>query len=625
MFAGFSKSQDFRPPTPDELAMKGVDYAPGVSAAILEWIEVDDDESAFSAEYYRVKIFSEEGKKYADIEIPYMPFYPVSQRVTDISARTIQPDGTIVPFDGKVYDKVLFKSGRASLRAKTFSLAGVQPGSIIEYRYQHRWSSALLLGTVWSIQREIPVLHAKMSLKPYDSEGEFGSFFTYFNLPAGNIPSRTRDRKYEFELRNVPAFLAEQFAPPEDQLKARVNFYYTTSRIAPEKFWETQNGVWNKAIEGFIGKPDALRAVAQPLIGATEMETLQNVYAKAQSLKNHSYETEPTEREKKNAADVLKKGDGYSLEINRTFVALARAGGLQANVLRVAPRDRFFFMQTIPDAEQMGDEIAAVTVDGKTLYFDPGTPTAPFGIVSWEKSNVPSFRIAKGDPAKQPVVVAAQTPEDAVVRRSADLRLNGDALEGTIVATFTGQEALRRRLRSWNEDDATRTKAFEDEVKAWFPDGATVKLTQLTGVTTHAEPVVAKFDVTLMNVVSAAGSRTVLPISVFESKSQNPFAAATRTHPIYFHYPHREEDEVKVTLPPTLAPAALPSPTKLDAGALMYLNETKQNGRELTFKRSTSVDALLVQAEYYKALRNFYSVMITADQKPLVLVEAPAK
>jgi hypothetical protein len=624
VFAGFSQTQNFRPATPAELAMKGVDYAPGVPAAILDWVKIDDDTQAFSSEYYRIKIFSDEGKKYGDVEISYAPFYPISQRVTDISARTIQPDGTIVPFDGKIYDKVLYKSGRASLRAKTFSLAGVQPGSIIEYRFQRRWNQALLFSTLWSIQREIPVLHMKLSLKPYDSSGEYGSYFTYFNLPPGKLPAKVRNQ-WELELENAPIYQAEEFAPPEDQLKSRVNFYYTDSRIQMEKFWEAQSVSWNKTIEGFIGKPDALRAVAQPLIGNSPMETLQNVYAKVQSLKNLSYETEPTEKDKRNAADVLKKGDGYALELNRTFVALARAAGLEANVFRVAPRDRMFFSLNIPDADQMGDEIAAVTVGGKTMYFDPGTPTAPFGVVSWEKTNVHSFRVAKGEPASQPQVVAEQTAADAVVRRNATLRLNGEALEGTIVATFTGQEALRRRLRSWNEDDAARTKAFEDEARAWFPDGATVKLTELTGATSHADPVVAKFDVTLANVVSAAGSRTLLPISVFETTAKNPFAPTTRTHPIYYAYPFREEDEVKVTLPPTLAPAALPEPTTLDAGALKYASETKRSGNDLTFTRSVSVDALMVAVEHYKALRNFYSVMLSADQKPVMLVEARAK
>lgn len=620
LFAGFSQQQDFRPATPAELAMKGVDYAPGAPAAILDWVEVDDDNASVSSEYYRVKIFSDDGKKYADIEVPYVSGYPMSGRVTDINARTIQPDGTIVPFDGKVYDKVLYRSGGVRLRAKTFSLAGVQAGSILEYRYQRRWSDTVLLNTLWTVQREIPVLRAKMTLRPYKSSGEYSSFFTYFNLPPGKAPVRVRDT-YELELTNVPVYAVEELAPPEETLKSRVNFYYTYDQVKPDKFWASQTAQWSKAIDGFIGKPDALRPTVQKLAGKDAMETLRNIYAKAQGLKNLSYENESTAKEKRNAAEVWSKGEGYRDEINRAFVALARAGGLDASVLRAAPRDRIFFMEKIPDAEQMSGELAAVTIDGKTIYLDPGTPTAPFGIVSWEKSATAAYRIAKRGETSQFVMLEGMNPEDALTRRTADLRLNGETLEGSITATFTGQEALRRRLRSWGDDDAARTKAFEDEAKTWFPDGATVKLTQLTGAASHEEPVVAKFDVTLANFVSSAGSRTLLPLSVFASSSKNPFAPVTRTHPVYFPYPRREEDEVKLSLTPSLAPAAVPPPADLNAGAVTYVNETRQDGSAVTFKRTMVVNTMMVDVKHYNTLRKFYSLVNAADQQPLVLVE----
>lgn len=622
LFGGFSQTQDFRPATPEELAMTGVDFAPGAPAAILDWVEVDDDPKSFAAEYYRIKIFTEEGKKYADVEVPYISGYPYNGRVTDISARTIQPDGTIVPFDGKVYDKILYKAGGLRLRAKTFSLAGVKPGSIIEYRYQRRWADMLLVDTHWSVQREIPVLRARMSLRPFDTNGEYTSFFTYHNLPPGKVPTKGVKGAYELELTNIPMWQAEEFAPPEEQLKSRVNFYYTASRVAPANFWQAQTVAWSKEIDGFIGKTDNLRARVQPLIASDPLETAKNIYTKVQSLKNLSFEDEPTAKDKKNPAAVLDAGEGYRRELNRTFIALARAAGLEADAMRVSPRNEYFFAQNIPNAEQMSSEIAVVVIGDKQYYVDPGTPTAPFGIVSWEKANTPAFRIPRSgrNSQLQLMMVPEQKPEEALSRRVADVRLDGETLTGTVTATYSGQEALSRRLSTWGDDDAARTKAFEDEAKGWFPDGATVKLKELTGATSHAEPLVAKYEVTLANVVSSAGSRTLLPISIFESTSKNPFAPATRTHPVYYHYPRLEQDEVRLTLPATLALATTPPPAKLDAGVLKYTNETTKDGSVVTFKRTHTVDVMLVEKQHYNSLRNFYSAMVAADQKPLVLV-----
>jgi hypothetical protein len=94
-----------------------------------------------------------------------------------------------------VYDKVVYKAADVRLRAKTFSLPEVQPGSIIEYRYQKRWSAMMLMDTLWSIQREIPMLRASMSLSRIPAE--FSSYFTYYNLPAGKVPEKTKRSTYD--------------------------------------------------------------------------------------------------------------------------------------------------------------------------------------------------------------------------------------------------------------------------------------------------------------------------------------------------------------------------------------------------------------------------------------------
>ena len=73
---------------------------PGAAAVIL-WREVTtDDVKGMSTEYQRIKVFTDEGKKYADIEIPYVEHF---SKVEDIQARTIRPDGTTVDFQGQIF------------------------------------------------------------------------------------------------------------------------------------------------------------------------------------------------------------------------------------------------------------------------------------------------------------------------------------------------------------------------------------------------------------------------------------------------------------------------------------------------------------------------------------------
>jgi hypothetical protein len=625
--ARYAKNQEFRPATPAELAMTSVPGAPGAEAAVLDWVRVDDDTNSSTTQYFRMKIFSEEGKKHADIELTYTPGHPVWGSVTDIQARTIRPDGSIVPFNGKIYDKVVVKVGRSALRAKTFSLPDVQPGSIIEYRYTLRWSDMLIFSTLWSVQRDIPIVRAHFTLIPY-TEGDFNSMFTYMGLPAGKAPQLVDRKRYELALENMPALRSEAFAPPEDQLRARVNFFYLSSSVKPDKFWEEQVKVFAKDIEKFIGNSKSANELTKKLSAeeADRAKLLRKIYAHAQSLRNLSFEESKTAQEikrqdlseAKNVEEVLRKGSGYSHEINRAFVAIARAAGFDADAVRVATRDDFFFSDKLPDSSQMDAEVAMVTVDGKPMHLDPGTPLAPFSVVSWEKTNVPGIHVTKGaKPAWKdtPAAPAAQ----AAIRRNADLKLNGDNLEGTIAVTFGGQEALIRRLQTITDDDAARKKAREEEIKGWFPDGATLTETSVAGDKTSDDALVVTYDVVLPNVVSRAGSRVIVPLSIFRSNAKNPFAPTDRTHAIYYPYQNQQEDVVKLTLPENLTVATLPKPLTLNGGVISYTADATREGNVITYKRGANVSAMFVPVTSYGALRRFYGDVLTADQQPLVL------
>ncbi|MEA2491363.1 MAG: hypothetical protein QOH21_3155 [Acidobacteriota bacterium] len=625
---GYSKSLDFRAATPEERAMTGVPFAPGASAAILYWARVDDDRVGISSEYFRIKVFSEEGKKYGDIEIPYTPGYPLWGRISELEVRTIQPDGKISWFTGKVYDKVLYKSVRGTVHAKTFSIQDIQPGSIIEYRYERRWDHLYLFDTTWEVQRDIPVLHADFAIRAYPSGfGDYSTLYTISGLPPGKAPQKNGER-YELALENMPAFVREELAPPESELKARVQFYYVEGRVKPDDFWPAEVGRVAKEIRSFLG--DKPRGTAEWTAGATTpLEKLRQIYMRVQSMRNISFEVEKTEKELArqdikeagSAVDVLRNKAGTRDELNRLFVAAARVAGFDADVLRVAPRDENFFSMSVPDSDQMSAEVAVVMVDGKPMYLDPGTIYAPFGTVSWEKTNVPAIRSAKDGKAEWSVIPGT-FPADALTRRIADLKMNGETLEGTVTVMFTGQEALVRRIRYHGEDAAARKKALEEEAKGWFAEGTAVTLKQVTGDQSADDALVADFAVSMPNVIARAGSRIVLPISIFAANATNPFAPAERTHAIYFDYPSRTEDRVKVTLAPGMTVATLPPPSNLNAGALSYSSEATATETEVNFQRTMSLDAMLVDRKYYPALRKFYSDVLAADQKPVLLGEA---
>src|SRR5206468_11823952 len=99
----------FQPVSPDELNMTAEAKALGAPAIIL-YRQVDRDDRGQTAHedvYFRIKILTEEGRKYADVEIP---FFKDQGSVVGIHARTIRPDGTVVDFNGNAFDKMIVKA-----------------------------------------------------------------------------------------------------------------------------------------------------------------------------------------------------------------------------------------------------------------------------------------------------------------------------------------------------------------------------------------------------------------------------------------------------------------------------------------------------------------------------------
>jgi hypothetical protein len=285
---------DWLPISPEELKMTSVPEAPGAPAVIL-FRQVDrDDETSREINYVRIKILNEEGRKYADISIP---FVKGSESIQGLKARTIRPDGSIVNFDGKMYDKEIVKARGVKYLARSLSLPDVQPGGIIEYRYANQMDENQLYSSHWILSEELFTKHAKFSLKPYSRATVR---FNWQGLPEGVTP--TNGSIIRLEVNNIVPFRTEDFMPPENELKARVDFLYSRSdEKDPVKFWKAEGKQLNEVVESFVDRQsDLARRRRQTQSDGTSgfgnrrsgrharNETAENLHARAEGAQHHA-------------------------------------------------------------------------------------------------------------------------------------------------------------------------------------------------------------------------------------------------------------------------------------------------------------------------------------------------
>jgi hypothetical protein len=617
--AAFAGQDPFGPANKEELALQRVAFAPDAPAAVLDWSSEHDDSKRFSREYLRIKVLSDEGRKYANVEIPYDDKSSVIQ---DVRARTIEPDGTIVPFTGAVFQKTVIKGRGVSIAEKTFSLPDVRTGSILEYTYTHSWSRDTYERALWYVERDIPVVHQHRVFRPVR---ELAAYYVTVGLAPGVKPS-IADHVFDFDVRDMPPYGNEPYALAGGEHAARVLFIYNLGKGTVEEYWTDASSAVTLGIEKFIGDShDAKNAVGPMIVGAaTDEDKLRKIYASVQQFENLSDEKksgEDLKREKKrtnkSVDDVLRNGYGTGYDIDLLFVALARAAGINADPVLLSDRKKPF-SKKLPYFYQLTSMAVVADVGGSVRYFDPAFHELPFGMLHYDNSGVEGLRL----PKKTAVSWLTTPPSDAALsvrRRNASLHIDGDGVAGTLHVELTGYEAFRRRNEKEQGDDASRRKLLEEEVKSWLPAGGTAKLTHWSAWKTSEEPLTADFDVTLPGVVSTAGSRVLVPLSLLETKTKNPFTSEMRRYDVHFDYAQRVEDSLSLKLPEGFSFGKIPEKTDLIEGPLAFHTTAKTEGATVVFHRDLTMGVATIPAVAYARFRSFLMNVAQADALPVVL------
>jgi hypothetical protein len=623
-------AEDWLPISQEDLAMKDNPKHKGDHAMIL-WREMLHDDVMKQEEVYvRIKVFDESGRDSANVETEPWPADVAEFKVNSIRGRTIHPDGSIVPFNGKVFERTGIRYRTEPYFTKTFALSDVTRGSIIEYKYTISWGEHWVVSPYWPVQDTLFQRKAHFSFRPAP---EWPFRWVSTRLPANHIPVDRQMAKGEMvvlDIEDMPGYEKEDLMPPEDEVRARVNFFYFDQLSVPtvDGFWKGVNKKWLGSAEGFMGKSDTVERELASLIGSSDSSTvkLQKIYDRVQSFHNLTYAPEKTEQEikrdkqkdNKNVDDLFRNGYGWHDELNWTFVALARGAGFDATLLRVAARDRAFFDKGLLDKRQLTSEIVLVRDGDKELYLDPGTQFCPFGVIPWEDTSAMGLRMDKNPPD----FAATPDPEagNAGISRRANLKLDSDgSIQGTVEVTFTGQEAMDRRLEERNGDDAAHKKDMEDLLRQWMTANAAVELQKVNDWKSSNLPLVATYQVSISGYAAATGRLMILPAAVFAGAYRNPFVPARRENMVIFPYPYVHSDDITISLPPGVQVESLPKPKSQKNGAGEFSAEFRNENGALHATRRFRSDGVVIESKYYPALRRFFGQVGTTEDEQIVL------
>jgi transglutaminase-like putative cysteine protease len=638
LLAPVSVLAQFQPPTKEELSMKSEPKAPGADAIYLYREETTDDNLHYHSFLARIKVLTEKGKELATQSIPY---YRTDYKITDIKARTIHSDGTIIPLDVKPADLVEQKGAGFQVNKIVFTLPSVEVGSILEYRWQLRYEDNIVSSPYWDIMQLYYVRKAHYSFVPAkslyyisDNKGKSANRLLYSMILPNDAKIVTdATGKYSLDVVNVLPIPKEEYMPPLGSLIAQVKFFYTWA-TTQEDFWKVSGNEWSKEMDRFANETKTIKDAAATIIasGDSDEQKAHKIYDAVMALDNTDYTRRKSKEElkamglkqTKQAEDVWRQKSGSSDEIALLYLALVRAAGLKASAVLVCNRDREVFSPYYLSMGQFDDVVVDLTINGKDQFLDPGKKFAPYGMLDWKHSYTGSMR--QQDKSAAMMVTPSNTYKEAVTTRVGVLDLDKDGnISGTVRISMVGPSATRwRELAIENDEDEVK-KRFDEELKNLVPDGVVADFDHFLGLEDYKSSLMGIVKIS-GNLGNVTGKRVILPGLFFESRAKHPFVAEeTRLTTVDMAYAETVHDVVTYRLPSTysIEGAAPEASVQFPSHAVLQIKSTPENNG-VTIDRTMARAFSMLKPQEYTGLRDFYQKVATADQQQLILVASPA-
>src|SRR5262245_23785913 len=628
-----AQAQAWKPIDPGHLALKAPVVEKDADAEALLW-EVYVNDASENTEYIhllRVKIFSERGKEsQSKIDIPYLN----RTSVKDISGRTIKPDGSIVELKkDSIFEREIVKFGGVKLKAKSFAMPGVEPGTIIEYRWREVVEGGVANYVPLYFQREIPVETVRYYLKPSPNIINPMRTITFAGANSGFV--KDKDGYFRTEMTNLPAFREEPRMPPTNQVRTWMLVYYASDiKKEPMTYWKDLGKQIHELVKGEMKVNDDIRRAATKAIGdATAPEQklerlfnfcrtkIKNINDDASGLTADQLKKM---KENKSPADTLKRGYGTGTDIDFLFAALATAAGFEARYAKLSDRSQRFFDPNFTNPYFMRAYNIAVKVGDKWQFFDPASTYVPFGMLRWQEEGTQALVCDSKEP--QFVQTQLSPAEKSVTKRTAKLKLAEDgSIEGSVRVEYTGHFAVSMKEDYDEETQEQREKKLRDGMKERL--GAEISDIKIENANDPLKPFVYSFKVSAPGYAERTGKRLFLQPGFFQKGVGQMFPTSSRQHDIYFRYPWMEEDHVVIELPEgyALDNAEMPGDLNFgDIGHCKIIIGVTQNQRMLDYKREFRFTGLIFPKTAYPNLKQAFDVLHERENHTITLKQGAA-
>jgi hypothetical protein len=622
--------------TPAERALTKVEQDPEADGVVLindrngKIVQKADDWVNVLDYHWRMKILNNRGKGYGEVHLRAEKF----SRISNIRARTVKADGTVVPVTpDQIFEKLLFKIGDYKVTEWVFKFPAVEPGAILEYRYD-RHDNFLVFVDPWYFAG--PEFTLRSRLTQVVPVGMTYAILCDFCGAAKPDVKEWREAKakgqmYSIELRNVPGYREELMMPPPREVTPRMEMVMQAWK---NRYWEAlgrQDNLFTDwpsiakyASFYFQKESKAGQQTIKPVVDEW-VKGISDPQEKIKAIARHvrqDFRYLDFYRFATLAPDPVKtlftNKSADNSEKALLLTAALKAIGVESQVALVSGKDGGSLNPKFISPTQFTHAVVAVPrADGTYQWIDPTVSYAPFGFVPWKDSGAEAL-LLKADaggiitlPSKAEVSAARYK---VTVKPRPDLKADVEA-----EAEYVGEDAIDMRDDLAPASESDRKSYLERWVADQRPN-AVLKTYTIEGLDDVDKPLRIKMAIEAPGLVTKAEDVLLVGGCVFLCYDANPLSRAIRQHPFYIDRGWSREETVVIAPPPGMAAAQMPPPAaaKSVIGSLSLSCTSQGDGSARCWQQFT-VRRNRWPADQNGSIRSMYDNIVQIDRTTVAL------
>lgn len=548
--------------------------------------------------------------------------------ITEISARTIKPDGTVIELKETDFYKTTGGDGGSTFYTDTksikFTFPGIEKNCYIEYRYK-KYESFPFYNDSWNIQTYIPVIKNTFKLTapqiliaPKSAGGADWSWrYKVYNMPnlggpkyeePVNASGGTKDQMvtYTWTVNDIPAFVPDRLMTAHDTYLAYIKF-------APSD-WKSWNDISSWYYKTFFYPQfkvtDDVKLKANSIIqkGDSEEKQIADLFRYVQKLRYISIALGDGGLRPHFPSEVLKNAYGDCKDKSMLLISMLQSLNISAKPVLVLTLDDGRIDPNFPNWNFNHMIVKAQTASGKVFWMDPTVEFAKPNDLTWAVEGI-NVLVINSDGTSTIEKTPSSTSNDNIVNIDSRIEMGtDDSLNFNIKLTYRGEDnvSMRSRFKDMSSGDI---RSFCKSLLADDFVNAQVKKYTISSVDSLTDQFTIDFSFSTSNALQRQGDLYFLNTDPFLLMSNLQWLSKdNRQYPVEFAQPYSITKKFTIILPDKKYKVRnLPNDLNLENKFLSYKKAFRKNtDNSIEATEKYEVKTQYIPEREYKTIKKFY-------------------